>query len=203
MRSAGQDACSPLDPSVALETDRVLLRPLDAGDLGGLQRIAFDGDTWRYFAGVISTDEELNQFVHAAVRDNQAGTRVVYTVVDKHRGACAGSTAYGNISYADRRVEIGWSWLGRDYRGSGLNRHCKYLLLRHAFECAGFERVEFKTDVRNQRARRALQGIGATEEGVLRSHTVMPDGWRRDTIYYSVLKPEWPLVRQRLFADIG
>jgi RimJ/RimL family protein N-acetyltransferase len=203
MTSDAQVSLSRLDPSVDLESERVLLRRVERMDLEHFREIAFDEGIWRHFAGIISTEEELCRFIDAAVRDNQVGSRAVYAIVDKHDGGCAGSTAYGNISYADLRVEIGWTWLGSAYLGSGLNRHCKYLLMSSAFERIGFERIEFKTDVLNQRARRALEKLGAVPEGVLRSHTVMPDGRRRDTVYYSVLKAEWPALRERLFADIA
>ncbi|KJY40503.1 GCN5 family acetyltransferase, partial [Streptomyces sp. NRRL B-1568] len=100
-------------------------------------------------------------------------------------GRTAGSMSFGNMAEADRRLEIGWSWLGRDFRGKGVNRWAKYLLLRHAFETLGAERVEFKTDILNEQARRGLRNIGAVEEGTLRSFNFMPGGRRRDAIFYS------------------
>ncbi|WP_425559068.1 GNAT family N-acetyltransferase [Kutzneria kofuensis] len=106
--------------------------------------------------------------------------------------------SYGNLAERDGRLEIGWSWLGRDFRGRGVNGAAKNLLLAHAFDRMGAERVEFKTDRRNEQARRGLRNIGATEEGTLRSFNPMPDGTRRDAVYYSVLRAEWPAVRQRL-----
>jgi RimJ/RimL family protein N-acetyltransferase len=105
---------------------------------------------------------------------------------------------YGNLSEPDRRLEIGWSWLGSDFRGRGINRWVKFLLLEHAFEDLGAERVEFKTDVLNLQARAGLRNIGAVEEGVLRSFNPMPDGRRRDAIYYSILRAEWPEVKAQL-----
>ncbi|MDQ4105293.1 MAG: GNAT family N-acetyltransferase [Actinomycetota bacterium] len=99
-----------------------------------------------------------------------------------------------------RQLEIGWSWLGRDFRGQGINRWAKYLLLKHAFERMGAQRVEFKTDKRNDQARRGLRNIGATEEGTLRSYNPMPDGTRRDAVFYSILHAEWPSVKAQLAA---
>jgi RimJ/RimL family protein N-acetyltransferase len=109
--------------------------------------------------------------------------------------------SYGNLSEPDRRLEIGWSWLGAEFRGAGINRWAKYLLLRHAFEVLAAERVEFKTDVLNLPARRALSNIGAVGEGTLRSFNPMPGGRRRDAVFYSVLRAEWPQVQVRLTAD--
>ena len=108
-----------------------------------------------------------------------------------------GSTSFGNFSFKDRRVEIGWTWIAKEYQGSGVNNEIKYLMLKYAFETLNFERVEVKTDVLNVKARRALSRIGFKEEGVLRSHTVMTHGRRRDTLYYSILKSEWNEVKIR------
>jgi RimJ/RimL family protein N-acetyltransferase len=103
-----------------------------------------------------------------------------------------------NLAERDGRLEIGWSWLGRRFQGQGINRWAKFLLLEHAFERMGAERVEFKTDKLNVQARQGLRNIGATEEGTLRSFNPMPDGRRRDAVFYSVLRAEWPLVRAQL-----
>ena len=181
-----------------LESDQALLRPVAFTDRTALAEIAFDADIWRYFVQRIDADADLDGFIRQAVEDRAAKRRVVFVVIDKATGSVAGSMAYGNLAEADRRLEIGWSWLGRAYRGTGLNRWAKFLLLEHAFERLDCERVEFKTDVLNLQARKGLQNIGATEEGVLRSFNYMPDGRRRDAIYYSILRLEWPVVRSGL-----
>jgi RimJ/RimL family protein N-acetyltransferase len=108
----------------------------------------------------------------------------------------------GNISFIDKRVEIGWTWYGNDYRGTGINTHCKFLLLQYAFETLQFERVEIKTDFLNERSKAALKKIGATFEGVLRSHMQMPHNRRRDSAYFSILKNEWPGIKQTVFANL-
>jgi N-acetyltransferase len=99
-------------------------------------------------------------------------------------------------------LEIGWSWLGKYFRGTDINRHSKYAMMKYAFDELHFERVEFKTDVLNVRARKGLQKIGGKEEGILRSHMTMWNDRRRDSIYYSVLKIEWPLLKQTIFGGI-
>lgn len=187
---------------VRLENDYAQLRPIAFTDRAALADIAFDADIWRYFVQRIDADADLDRFIEQAVEDTAAIRRVVFAVIDKATGTVAGSMAYGNLAEADRRLEIGWSWLGRAYRGKGLNRWAKFLLLQHAFERLDCERVEFKTDVLNIQARKGLKNIGATEEGVLRSFNYMPDGRRRDAIYYSVLRREWPIVRSGLLTDV-
>ncbi|MGB8843143.1 MAG: GNAT family protein [Aliidongia sp.] len=181
-----------------LENDHALLRPITHADRAALAEIAFDPDIWRYFVQRIDGDEDLDRFISQAVEDNAAFRRVVFAVIDKATGKLAGSMAYGNMAEADRRLEIGWSWLGRAHRGQGLNRWAKFLLLQHAFDRLDSERVEFKTDVLNLQARKGLKNIGATEEGVLRSFNYMPGGRRRNAIYYSILRAEWPIVRSGL-----
>lgn len=181
-----------------LETDAVLLRPLRRDDRVALAAIAFDPDIWRYFVQRVTNEEELDRFLELALEDTAAGRRIVFGVVDKASGRLAGSMAYGNLAEAEQRLEIGWSWLGRDFRGREVNRWAKFLLLEHAFERLSCERVEFKTDVLNLQARKGLLNIGAVEEGVFRGYNNMPDGRRRDAVYYSILKREWPAVRRGL-----
>ncbi|CAL9638493.1 GNAT family N-acetyltransferase [Streptomyces sp. enrichment culture] len=189
--------------AATLEDERVLLRPLAEQDREALHAVALDPDIWRYFVSRVDTDEDYHAFFDAALADQRAGRRVVFLVVDRTTGRAAGSMSFGNLAEADRRLEIGWSWLGRDFRGKGVNRRAKFLLLRHAVEVLGAERVEFKTDVLNERARRGLRNIGAVEEGTLRSFNVMPGGRRRDAVFYSVLRAEWPGVKAQLLAGSG
>jgi RimJ/RimL family protein N-acetyltransferase len=184
-----------------LEDDHVLLRPMTGDDRAAIYEIAMDRDIWRYFVSRVDTDEDFDAFFSAMLADQTAGRRVVFHITDKGSGRTAGSMSYGNISESDQRLEIGWSWLGREFRGAGVNRWAKYLLLQHAFETLGAERVEFKTDVLNARAQAGLRNIGAVEEGVLRSFNPMPGGRRRDAVFYSVLRREWPEVKARLTAS--
>ena len=186
------------DRSVVLEDEGVLLRPIVAADVDALARVAFDPAIWKFFVTSIQTRDDLQRFVEEAVESTRAGTALAFTVVDKASGTVAGSTRFGNLSARDQRVEVGWTWLGRGFQGTGANTRCKRLLMAYAFEQQNVQRTEFKTDVLNQPARRALLKVGCTEEGVLRSHTLMPGGRRRDTIYYSVLAAEWPDVKRRL-----
>ena len=187
---------------VILENDLVLLRPVSESDLPQLEAIALDEDIWRFMPSRISNRQELSAWMQAALQDRKNKLRYVFVIVDKVTGNIAGSTAFGNISDRDKRLEIGWTWLGRAFRGTGMNKQVKFLLFSYAFELLQYERVEQKTDVLNLRSRRAMLKTGATEEGILRSHTLMQDGRRRDTIYYSILGPEWLRIRQERFGDI-
>lgn len=181
-----------------IENEQVELHPISEADREPLREIAFDHRIWKYFVSRVDSDSDFEQFFDTMIADQASGKRAVYVIVDKGTGRVAGSSSYGNLAEADRRVEIGWSWLGVDFQGKGVNRWVKYLLLKHAFEVMGAERVEFKTDVLNAQARAGLRNIGAYEEGVLRSFNPMPEGRRRDAIYYSVLRAEWPSVEDQL-----
>jgi RimJ/RimL family protein N-acetyltransferase len=183
-----------------LENDHVLLRPVTVGDRGSLHAIAMDPDIWRYFVTRVDTDADFDAFFDATLDDHLTGRRAVYHITDKRADRTAGSMSFGNLAERDARLEIGWSWLGREFRGTGLNRWAKYLLMEHAIERMGAQRVEFKTDVRNEQAQRGLRNIGAVEEGVLRSYNPMPDGSRRNAVFFSVLRAEWPRVKAELAA---
>jgi RimJ/RimL family protein N-acetyltransferase len=183
-----------------LENEHVLLRPVCESDREPLRAIALDPQIWRYFIFRIETDEEFDAFFDAGLADAEAGRRVVYYIADKRGDRAAGSMSFCNIAESDGRLEIGWSWLGRDFRGKGINRWAKFLMLQEAFEHLGAERVEFKTDALNTQARHGLVNIGAREEGTLRSFNPMPDGRRRDAVFYGVLRAEWPYVRSQLLT---
>jgi RimJ/RimL family protein N-acetyltransferase len=183
-----------------LENEHVLLRPVREEDRAGLRVIAMDPQIWRYFVLRIESDADFNAFFDLGLADQAAGRRVVYCITDKLTGRAAGSMSFCSMSEPDARLEIGWSWLGRDFQGKGVNRWAKFLMLARAFESMGAERVEFKTDQLNVQARHGLCNIGAREEGILRSFNPMPDGRRRDAVYYSVLRGEWPYVREQLLT---
>lgn len=191
-----------INPGLILETDRALLRPIEENDLEVFLQLAQDEEAWKYFTLNLADKTHLLKWMNLAAHDKQAGTRRPFTIIDKTTRKIAGSSSMGNISYPDLRLEIGWSWLGKDSRGSGLNFHCKYAMMRYAFEELNFERVEFKTDLLNERAKQGLRKIGGKEEGVLRSHMTMWNNRRRDSIYFSVLKNEWAGLKKNLFKGI-
>ncbi|WP_217606640.1 GNAT family N-acetyltransferase [Chitinophaga sp. GbtcB8] len=186
------------DSRLTLENDRVKVRIVSPDDIGQLKDIAFDPSIWTYFTSEISTEQQLVTYVEDALKEFAGKQKVPFVIIDKKQDRIAGMSSFGNISLRDARIEIGWSWLSPDAQGTGINGLYKSLLMAFAFDELNMMRVEFKTDVLNQKARKALLKIGATEEGILRSHTLMPHNRRRDTIYYSILKPEWEQRRQQV-----
>ncbi|RZM23118.1 MAG: N-acetyltransferase [Pedobacter sp.] len=184
---------------LTLETSRVLLRPFEEKDRDAFWLLASqDPDMWSFFSLNLSDEQQLRHWMQMAFADKQAGTRMPFAIIDKSTNQVAGSSSMGNISYHDLRLEIGWSWLGPAFRSTGLNRHAKFAMMRYAFEELKFERVEFKTDVQNARARKGLENVGGVEEGILRSHMTMWNNRRRTSVFYSVLKNEWPSVKKTI-----
>ena len=188
---------------LVLETSKTLLRPIEQNDYETFLRLAKqDEEMWKYFSLNLGDEAQLRKWMEIAFNDKKAETRRPFTIIDKATGQIAGSSSMGNISYPDLRLEIGWSWLGKEFRGTGLNKHAKFLMMRYAFEEMNFERVEFKTDVLNARARQGLKNVGGIEEGILRSHMTMWNNRRRSSIYYSVVKDEWPQVKGNIFKGM-
>ncbi|MHA7131866.1 GNAT family N-acetyltransferase [Algoriphagus namhaensis] len=181
---------TPFHENLTLENDQVLLRPLRRQDFALLHDIAQQADLWDYFTHDLSRLENFQIWS----QDHFDGKRLQFVLLDKSKNQLAGSSGFGNFSARDQRVEIGWTWLGKEFQGKDLNSAVKKLMLAYAFEQAGMKRVEFKTDVLNLPARQALKKLGAIEEGVLRSHTLLHHGRRRDTIYYSFLEEDWAKI---------
>ena len=188
--------------SFTLETPRVLLRLIDQEDVPAFSTLTKDKEIWKYFTKDLSDDTVLDTWIDEALTERASGKRMPFTMIDKDSKTICGSTSYGNISFYDKRVEIGWSWLGTEYMGTGVNRNAKFALLSFAFEAMKMERVEVKTDNLNERAKMALLKIGMKPEGVLRSHMQMHSDRRRDSIYYSILKGEWEEVKSLFFSEM-
>jgi N-acetyltransferase len=187
---------------IELEDNRVKLSPLDWKHFDSLLSVIIDNPNLHKFSPLkFGTKELLKEYIHNALSQKESGLRYPFVIFDKQKNSFAGSTSYGNISNTDLRMEIGWTWIGKDFQRTGLNRHCKFLLLKYAFEDLQFERVEFKTDSRNLQSRKAIENIGATYEGALRSHILMPDGYRRTSVYYSILRNEWKQLKETIFAN--
>ena len=189
--------------NLTLETKRAVLKPLSVSDYDTFLNLAKqDADMWYYFSLNLGDEKQLQRWFEMAFADKAANTRRPFTIIDKQTGQTGGSSSLGNISMHDLRAEIGWSWLGKDFRSTGLNRHAKYAMMKYAFEELHFERIEFKTDVQNARARKGLQNVGGIEEGILRSHMTMWNKRRRSSVYYSVLKDEWPGLKETIFKEM-
>ncbi|MBK7105205.1 MAG: GNAT family N-acetyltransferase [Ignavibacteriae bacterium] len=185
-----------LNYNIVLENSNVLLRPIKSVDFYSFKEITNEQKLWYYFASDLSNLEELKNWVETAVNDLQNKTRIPFTIIYKPENRIIGSTSFGNFSQRDLRIEIGWTWISKEFQGKRINDQVKFLMLKYCFEDLNLSRVEFKTDVLNVHARIALKRIGAVEEGILRSHMLMTNNRRRDSIYFSVLKDEWQKLKE-------
>ncbi|MCU0245548.1 MAG: GNAT family N-acetyltransferase [Bryobacter sp.] len=185
-----------------LEGRHVRLEPLANTHLNGLAEVGLDPVIWQWMTVRVATREEMIAYIGKAIAAQKQKTELPWVTVLKETGQVVGSTRYMNIAPEHRRLEIGGTWIAPAWQRTVVNTEAKYLQLRHAFEGLHCLRVEFKTDVLNEKSRTAILRLGAKEEGVLRSHMIMPDGRVRDTVYYSITGPEWPGVRAELEARL-
>ena len=186
-----------------IETLRVIIKPMKPEDYDAfLPLTTKTPDLWKYFTKDLSIGSELKDWVNDAMKEKAEYKRMPFTIVDRDTKEICGSTSFGNISFFDKRVEIGWSWLGSDYIGMGVNMAAKFALMSYAFEVMKMERVEAKTDFLNERAKAGLLKIGMIPEGILRSHMQMPGNRRRDSAYYSILKEEWKERKELFFSHL-
>ncbi len=183
---------------VVLEGEVVRLEPMALHHLDGLARAGADIDVWTWMPQAGDTSDAMGRIVKDAIAGTASGRELAFVTIERSSGAVAGSTRYLSIVPEHRRLEIGWTWLGTRWRGTAVNSEAKLLMLEHAFDRLGAQRVEFKTDARNERSRAALAAIGATYEGTFRRHMIVRDGQRRDSAYFSVTDEEWPQVRRQL-----
>jgi RimJ/RimL family protein N-acetyltransferase len=176
-----------------LENDTVLLRPLQESDLENLLEISLnEPETWEYSLIRADGKQNLENYIQIALKARENKTEFPFIVFDKKSGKYAGSTRFYDINFTFKTLQLGYTWYGKNFRGTGLNKHCKFLLLQFAFETLEMERVEFRADNNNQRSIAAMKSIGCKVDGVLRSH--MPtfgSDVRRDSIVLSILRNEW------------
>jgi RimJ/RimL family protein N-acetyltransferase len=187
---------------VVLEGQNVRLEPLSLGHLSRLAEIGLQGDIFRSFTEPVRTQAGMRKFIMTALEEQAAGKSLPFATFDKQSGLGVGSTRFMNIEPAHLRVEIGGTWIAPEWQRTAINTEAKYLMMRYAFETWGCNRVELKTDTLNQQSRRAIARIGAKEEGIFRNHMVTASGRLRHSVYYSVIRKEWPQVKAALEAKM-
>ncbi|MBX9600247.1 MAG: GNAT family N-acetyltransferase [Bryobacteraceae bacterium] len=183
---------------VTLTGRHVRLEPLSPAHEGGLLEIGLEPDIWKWTASQVADAAGMANYIAAALREQEAGESIPFAVIDLAGGKVAGCSRYMSIARAHRRLEIGSTWYGLPWQRTAVNTESKYLLLRHAFEALGCLRVEFKTDVLNERSRKAIARLGAKEEGIFRKHMITASGRVRDSVWFSITDEDWPAVKARL-----
>ncbi|PXY40825.1 N-acetyltransferase [Flavobacterium cheongpyeongense] len=179
--------------NIILEDDLVLLRPLQKSDVDNLLEISInEPETWKYSLVGADGKENLINYIQLAVKEREVKKEFPFIIFDKKSQKYAGSTRFYDINLEYKTLQLGYTWYGSAFRGTGLNKHCKFLLLQFAFETLEIERVEFRADNNNKRSIAAMKSIGCKVEGVLRSHMpTIENGIRRDSIVLSILRNEW------------
>ena len=188
-----------------LEDQHVLLMPMDEGDYHNLLPFSLhEPELWKYSLVSGAGEEGLKHYMQLALDARDIGREYPFIVFDKNTASVAGCTRFYDINMPYQTLQLGYTWYGKQFQGTGINKRCKYLLLSFAFEDIGIERVEFRADNNNLRSIAAMKSIGCTAEGVLRSNMPRPDGGRRDSIVLSILKDEWfGSVKEMLREKIG
>jgi RimJ/RimL family protein N-acetyltransferase len=187
---------------VVLEGRHVRLEPLSPEHTAGLADVGLDDDLWKWIPIPVRTPEEMSVYVQTALNEQATGSALPFALIEKSSGRVVGSTRYGNIDRLHHRVEIGWTWVARQWQRTPINTEAKYLLLHHAFETLKCIRAELKADSLNDRSRVAILRIGARQEGIFRNHMITASGRIRHTVYFSIVDSEWPEVKARLEAKL-
>jgi N-acetyltransferase len=183
---------------VTLSGRAVRLEPLTLEHVPALSAVGLEPDLWRWTPTAVSTADEMRTYVQTALNEQRRGLSLPFAIIHRASGKAIGSTRYANIDMRNRRLEIGWTWVISSFQRTVVNTEAKLLLLTHAFEVLGMNRVEFKTDVLNEKSRNALLRLGAVEEGTFRKHLITASGRVRDTVYFSIIDTEWPAIKARL-----
>jgi RimJ/RimL family protein N-acetyltransferase len=184
---------------IVLKGRFVRLEPLSVKHSVDLAKIGLDDTIWKFMPyGLMRNEEDIRHWVNSILDQTAKGTDLPYVVIHLASGRVAGATRYMEIRSEHFSLEIGGTWYGEEFRRTQVNTECKYLLLRQAFEIYNCIRVQLKTDSRNLQSQRAIERIGAVKEGVLRNHMILPDGYIRDSVYYSILNAEWPALKIKL-----
>lgn len=188
---------------VTLEGHGVRLEPLTHAHRDDLSAAAADGRLWELWFTSVPGPDETTRYIEGSLERQRAGHHLPFAVRELATGRVIGTTSYHDIVPAIDRVEIGWTWYGQSHQRTHVNTSCKLLLLTHAFQTLGCQVVGFRTDNFNFRSQRALEALGAKKDGVLRHHYARRDGTVRDSVIYSILATEWPVVRRHLEARLA
>ncbi len=189
--------------NVILEGKVVRLEPLRLDHLPAICRVGMDESIWKWTNNIVNDESDLQRYVREALSAQAEGTALPFVTVERSSDTVVGSTRFGNIDIANRKVEIGWTWINAAWQRSAVNTEAKLLMLTHAFEVWKCIRVELKTDSNNIKSRTAIARIGAVQEGTLRNHIITESGRFRDSVYFSIIESEWAQVKVNLTSRLA
>ncbi|MFB5600417.1 MAG: GNAT family N-acetyltransferase [Nitrososphaeraceae archaeon] len=188
---------------ITLEGKHIILRPPSIKDVEGLILAAKDGEIWNNRFSQFPKPNEIPKYLKLMLKQRKQGLILPFITIDKSSNMIVGTTRFLNIDYNNHRLEIGHTWIAESWRKTYVNTEAKFLMLQYAFEKLGCIAVEIRTDVLNKISRRAIKRLGAKKDGILRYHKIMKDGRIRDTICYSIIKPEWNAVKKNLIKKLS
>ena len=189
------------EQEIILEDELVRLEPLEEKHFDLLLPVAMENSLWLFTVAKINTAEEFRKYFDAALEEKKNKRSYPFAYYNKQTGQYAGSTRFGNIEFAHKKVEIGWTWIHPSLQGTGFNKHCKFLLLSFGFEILLLNRIELKTSLLNLKSQKAMLKIGAIKEGIFRKNIINDDGTIRDTMYFSFINEEWPATKNSIFKE--
>jgi len=189
------------DQQIILEDELVRIEPLEEKHFDLLLPTAMHPTLWLFTVAKIDSPEAFRKYFDTALEEKRNKRSYPFAYFNKQTNEYVGSTRFGNIEFAHKKVEIGWTWIHPSLQGTGFNKHCKFLLLQFGFETLGLNRIELKTSLLNLKSQKAMLKIGAVKEGVFRKNIINDDGTLRDTVYFSFINDEWPEIKQNIFKE--
>lgn len=190
-----------LQSNIILENERVLLLPFENERNIELKEIIFDDEIWKYMGMYVRTETDFENYIKNTLKQKADGICYPFLIIDKTTNKVAGSTRYGHLNYASQKCEIGWTWYGKQFQGTGLNKACKFELLNFGFENIQFKRIQFSADLENLRSQRAIEKLGAVKEGTFRNNYVDSEGKSKDDVYFSIILEEWKNTKRECFSE--
>ncbi|MEG2100546.1 MAG: GNAT family protein [Flavobacterium sp.] len=190
-----------LQSEIILENESVLLIPFENDRNIELKEIIFNDEIWKYMGMYIRNDQDFGSYIQNTLKQKADGICYPFLIIDKATNRVAGSTRYGYLNYASQKCEIGWTWYGAAFQGTGLNKACKYELLNFGFEKIQFKRIQFSADLENEKSQRAIEKLGALKEGLFRNNYIDSEGNSKDDVYYSIILEEWKNTKRDYFGE--
>ncbi len=190
-----------LNTQIELENSRVKLIPFDNFRNQELKEIIFDDEIWKFMGMFIRTESDFENYLTSTLNAKKNGICYPFLIIDKSTGRIAGSSRYGYLNTSSEKCEIGWTWYGKDFQGTGLNSACKYELLKFGFESIGFRRIQFSADQENIRSQKAIEKLGAIKEGLFRNNYIDSEGKSKNDVYYSIIKEDWNDIKNERFNE--
>ncbi|MCC9017310.1 GNAT family N-acetyltransferase [Flavobacterium lipolyticum] len=190
-----------LQSEIILENEKVLLVPFESERNTELTEIIFDDGIWKYMGMYVRNEKDFKNYIQNTLQQKAAGLCYPFLIIDKTTNRVAGSTRYGYLNHASQKCEIGWTWYGEKFQGTGLNKACKFELLNFGFEVIQFRRIQLSADLENKKSQRAIEKLGATKEGLFRNNYIDSEGKSKDDVYYSIIPEDWQAVKTNYFPE--